>query len=191
LTRRQILASLVGIAGAAAAVRWILSASAAAPVDVAGSNASGPNASGGGPTIDRLELPDAEWQTLLAAPAYAVLRKEATEMAGSSPLNTEKRPGTFICAGCFLPLFRSEQKYESGTGWPSFFDFTPGSLGTQRDYSLGVLRTEYHCIRCGGHQGHVFNDGPQPTGLRYCNNGVALRFVAEDGETLPPLRQRS
>ncbi len=184
MTRRRILASLLGTVAAAGAVRWLLSATAAAPVDVAGTPA------GAGSGIDRLELSDTEWQELLDGPAYAVLRKEDTELAGTSPLNAEKRPGTFLCEGCSLPLFLSEHKYESGTGWPSFFDTIPGRLGTRRDYSLGVLRTEYHCIRCEGHQGHVFKDGPPPTGLRYCNNGLALRFVPE-GEPLPPLRQRA
>jgi peptide-methionine (R)-S-oxide reductase len=101
---------------------------------------------------------------------------KATEAPGSSPLNHEKRRGTFVCAGCDLPIFDSRTKYESGTGWPSFFDVLPGAVGTKRDWSLVIPRTEYHCARCGGHQGHVFDDGPAPTGLRYCNNGVALRF---------------
>jgi peptide-methionine (R)-S-oxide reductase len=139
------------------------------------------------PPIDRLELPRATWKQLLPPDAYAVLFEHATERAGTSPLDREKRPGTFVCAACFLPLFRSEGKFDSGTGWPSFFEPLPGRLGTQRDYKLILPRTEYHCIRCGGHQGHVFRDGPPPTGLRYCNNGVALRFVP-DGEPLPPLR---
>ncbi|MEO0612123.1 MAG: peptide-methionine (R)-S-oxide reductase MsrB, partial [Pseudomonadota bacterium] len=109
----------------------------------------------------------------------AVLRREGTERPFSSPLNDEKRTGIFECAGCGLPLFASDTKYDSGTGWPSFFDFLPNALGTKTDYKLIVPRTEYHCARCGGHQGHVFKDGPAPTGLRYCNNGVALRFKPE------------
>jgi peptide-methionine (R)-S-oxide reductase len=125
---------------------------------------------------DRIELPDEEWQKRLTPEQYRVLRHEATEAPGSSPLNHEKRSGTFVCAGCALPIFDSSKKYESGTGWPSFFDVLPGAVGTQRDWSLIIPRTEYHCARCGGHQGHVFDDGPAPTGLRYCNNGVALRF---------------
>ncbi len=129
-----------------------------------------------GPRADRIELDDAEWQKRLTPEQYRVLRHEATEAPGSSPLNHEKRRGTFVCAGCDLPIFDSAMKYESGTGWPSFFDVLPGAVGTKRDWSLVIPRTEYHCARCGGHQGHVFDDGPAPTGLRYCNNGVALRF---------------
>ena len=124
------------------------------------------------------DLSDDEWRKRLSPEQFHVLRQEGTERAGTSPLNAEKRKGTFACAGCELPLFKSDTKYESGTGWPSFFDFIPGSLGTSTDYKLILPRVEYHCIRCGGHQGHVFDDGPKPTGKRYCNNGVALKFVA-------------
>ena len=136
---------------------------------------------------EKVEKPDAEWRELLSQESYAVLFREATEPPGSSELNQEKREGTFICAACNLPLFKSSAKYESGTGWPSFCDAIPGSVGTKTDFKLILPRTEYHCVRCGGHQGHVFKDGPQPTGQRYCNNGVALRFVPA-GEELPPLR---
>lgn len=129
----------------------------------------------------------AEWRKLLPQEAYEVLFEEDTERPGSSPLNKEKRAGTFVCAACFLPLFGSDKKYESGTGWPSFFDPLPGALGTKKDFKLVWPRTEYHCARCGGHQGHVFDDGPQPTGLRYCNNGLALRFVPKE-DKLPELR---
>jgi peptide-methionine (R)-S-oxide reductase len=131
---------------------------------------------------------DAEyWKPLLRPEQFEILFKEATERAGSSPLNHEKRPGTYICAACFLPLFSSTAKFDSGTGWPSFFQSLPKALGTRSDHSFGMGRTEYHCVRCGGHQGHVFDDGPPPTGQRYCNNGLALDFVPE-GEKLPALR---
>lgn len=137
--------------------------------------------------IPKLHKPLSEWRQLLPTQAYAVLFEEATERPGSSPLNHEKREGTFICAACYLPLFESKAKFESGTGWPSFFQPIPGHIETKTDYKLIFPRTEYHCARCGGHQGHVFEDGPPPTGQRWCNNGVALQFVPA-GETLPALR---
>jgi peptide-methionine (R)-S-oxide reductase len=133
-------------------------------------------------------MSDPRWRTVLEPDRYAVLFEEDTERAGTSPLNQEKRPGTFCCAACHQPLFAATAKYESGTGWPSFFQpLEPGAIGTRRDFKLFMPRTEYHCSRCGGHQGHVFGDGPAPTGQRYCNNGLALVFVPE-GESLPPLR---
>jgi peptide-methionine (R)-S-oxide reductase len=127
------------------------------------------------------------WQKLLPRDAYEVLFEEDTERAGSSPLNAEKRKGTYVCAACFLPLFDSATKYESGTGWPSFYRPRANAVETKTDYRLIFPRTEYHCARCGGHQGHVFDDGPPPTGQRWCNNGLALRFVPA-GEKLPTLR---
>lgn len=127
-----------------------------------------------------LKLDDAEWKKRLPAQSYQVMRKEGTERAGSSPLNEEKRTGVFACAGCGLPLFTSEMKFESGTGWPSFFTTIPGVFETKKDFYLIYPRTEYHCIRCGAHHGHLFDDGPPPTGLRYCNNGVALKFLPKD-----------
>jgi peptide-methionine (R)-S-oxide reductase len=138
------------------------------------------------PPVERFELPKSEWKKRLAPGAYAVLFEEDTERPGSSPLDREKRPGTYICAACMLPLFESTAKFDSGTGWPSFYQPIEGQVGTRTDFKLILPRTEYHCARCGGHQGHVFDDGPPPTGLRYCNNGVALRFVPS-GEPLPPL----
>ncbi len=123
-------------------------------------------------------LTDAEWRRRLNPQQYAVLRGHATERAGTSPLDREHRPGTFACAGCGLPLFSSATKFDSGTGWPSFFRPLPRAVGTRTDRSLGFARTEVHCARCGGHLGHVFPDGPPPTGQRYCMNGVAMVFRA-------------
>jgi peptide-methionine (R)-S-oxide reductase len=160
MTRRDWLGLLssIGLANAAQAQR-----KTDTPMDV--------------PKVEKLLLTDAQWRQRLTAAQYQVLREEGTERAGTSPLNHEKRKGAFHCAGCDLALFTSEMKFDSGTGWPSFFTTLPGAVGTKRDFKLLLPRVEYHCARCGGHQGHVFNDGPQPTGLRYCNNGVALKFV--------------
>ena len=120
---------------------------------------------------------DAEWRESLSAEQYRVLRKHGTERAGTSPLDREKRAGTFRCAGCGQPLFASDAKFDSGTGWPSFFEPLAGAVETTEDRSWFMRRTEVHCKRCGGHLGHVFEDGPPPTGLRYCMNGVSLKFV--------------
>jgi peptide-methionine (R)-S-oxide reductase len=126
-----------------------------------------------------IEKPDAEWRKQLTPEQYNVLRAHGTERPGSSPLNREKRKGNYVCAGCDLPLFASDTKYESGTGWPSFWQPLPDAIGTTTDRSLFMSRTEVHCRRCGGHLGHVFNDGPKPTGLRYCMNGVSMKFVPD------------
>ncbi len=138
-------------------------------------------------TVEQLKKPRKAWRALVTPEAYKVLFKEHTEPPGSSTLNQEYREGTYICAACYLPLFESRHKYDSGTGWPSFTQPISGHIGTKKDYQLIILRTEYHCARCGGHQGHVFNDGPQPRKERWCNNGLALKFIPST-ESLPPLR---
>ena len=152
---------LAGVCGAAALVgwRWMQGASVA-------------NA---GPF--EVEKSDADWRTLLTPAQYDVLRRQGTEPPFSSPLDHEKRKGTFACAGCDLPLFSSDTKFDSGTGWPSFYAPLPDAVATSDDRSYFMERTEVHCRRCGGHLGHVFNDGPAPTGLRYCMNGLALTFT--------------
>lgn len=130
--------------------------------------------------VEKIVKNDKTWRDQLDEKSYEVLRHEGTERPFSSALNEEKREGVFVCAGCGLALFPSQYKYNSGTGWPSFYDVLPGHVETKTDYKIGVPRTEYHCARCGGHQGHVFQDGPRPTGLRYCNNGAALAFVPKE-----------
>ena len=138
--------------------------------------------------MDRQSLKSKDqWSALLPPAVYRVLFDEGTEAAGTSPLNDEQRDGTFVCAACHQPLFDSATKYASGSGWPSFWQALPDAIATKSDFKLGYPRSEYHCARCGGHQGHVFADGPAPTGERYCNNGLALQFVARD-EELPPRR---
>ncbi len=128
-----------------------------------------------------VEHGDDEWRKQLSHAAFVVLRQHGTERAFTSPLNREKRPGTFLCAGCGQALFASKDKFESGTGWPSFTAPLAGAVETETDESHGMVRTEVHCARCGGHLGHVFEDGPQPTGERFCMNGVALQFRPESG----------
>jgi peptide-methionine (R)-S-oxide reductase len=130
-------------------------------------------------TIDYRSLSDADWRKRLTPDQYMILRRHGTERAGTSPLNKEKRKGTFVCAGCDLPLFSSDTKFESGTGWPSFYQPLPNAVATKSDRSFFMTRTEVHCARCLGHLGHVFDDGPPPTGLRYCMNGVAMKFIPE------------
>jgi peptide-methionine (R)-S-oxide reductase len=134
-------------------------------------------------TIDYRKLSDMDWRQRLTADQYMILRHHGTERPGSSPLNKEKRKGTFTCAGCDLPLFSSDTKFESGTGWPSFYQPLANAVETRTDRSLFMTRTEVHCSRCLGHLGHVFDDGPQPTGLRYCMNGVALKFAPQPGSS--------
>ena len=157
IDRRILLASAAGLLGFAA-LRWL----------------KGTPAQAGKFEIEKT---DAEWRAQLTPQQYEILRKEGTERAWSSPLLKEHRKGTFACAGCDLPLFSSDAKFDSGTGWPSFFQPLPDAVGTSEDRSFFMKRTEVHCRRCGGHLGHVFDDGPPPTGLRYCMNGVALKFT--------------
>ncbi len=137
-----------------------------------------------------LDITREQWREILPEDRYRILFRAGTEPAFSSPLDKFYEPGTYVCAACFLPLFDSEDKFDSGTGWPSFTRPIEGRVGSELDFKLIIPRTEYHCIRCGGHQGHVFEDGPPPTGQRWCNNGLALRFVPR-GEELPALRTSS
>ncbi len=137
--------------------------------------------------VTPLDHPPGYWKDKVSPQAYKVLFNDGTERAGSSPLDKVYEPGTYICAACHAPLFSSDDKFDSGTGWPSFTRPIEGAMGKKQDFKLIWPRTEYHCVRCGGHQGHVFNDGPPPTGERWCNNGVALAFIPA-GEALPELR---
>jgi peptide-methionine (R)-S-oxide reductase len=164
MSRRGFLS---GLAGSGLLASSIANAKSVSNVD-----------SGSIPDFAKWQLSEAEWKKRLTPEQFRILRKSGTERAGSSPLDKEGRNGTFVCAACALPLFASTMKYDSGTGWPSFYDHLPNAIITKPDNSLWMKRTEYHCARCGGHQGHVFEDGPRDkTGLRYCNNGVALKFI--------------
>ena len=137
--------------------------------------------------VDKIIKTDAQWQGELSPEAFRIARKQGTERAFSGAYWDNHAPGTYLCVCCGQALFSSETKFESGTGWPSFFQALPKSIGQREDRSFFMTRVEYHCVRCGGHQGHVFEDGPKPTGLRYCNNGLALRFIGQ-GKPLPALR---
>ena len=171
MTRRSLLTAIT--AGSTALAAFLLT--------------RGQSASAAGGAISDVDISLQEWKTLLEPARFRILFEEGTEPAFSSPLDKFYEAGTYICAACYQPLFEAEHKYDSGTGWPSFTQPIEGSMGTKRDYKLILPRTEYHCARCGGHQGHVFNDGPRPTGQRWCNNGLALLFVGAD-EALPALR---
>lgn len=164
-----------------------LVAMATLPLLSACSRATAPKPTTAAASVVALDHPDAFWRDKVSPTAFDVLFEADTERAFSSPLNDEKDDGTFICAACYLPLFESEYKYNSGTGWPSFTQPIAGHVGTELDFVLLIPRTEYHCARCGGHQGHIFDDGPPPLGKRWCGNGLAMRFVPR-GNPLPALR---
>jgi peptide-methionine (R)-S-oxide reductase len=166
-SRRQFLFVAAAAAGLTPLLTWL------------GSPAVANGGAGGDVARFPIEKSDAEWRAALTSQQYRVLRTAATERPGSSPLEHESRQGTFACAGCGQPLFSSSTKFDSGTGWPSFFAPIDGAVGTAVDRSWFMVRTEVHCSRCGGHLGHLFDDGPRPTGLRYCMNGAAMTFVPE------------
>lgn len=160
MNRRQFIATCLGLATLPLIASRVFSGDTAMPT-----------------TMEKIVKTDAEWKALLTSDQYEILRREGTEPSFSSALNDEKRTGQYVCAGCALPLFASNMKFDSGTGWPSFYTTLPGAVATKTDFKWIYPRKEYHCARCGGHQGHVFNDGPKPTGERWCNNGLALKFI--------------
>src|SRR5688500_182115 len=180
MNRRNALQTLITLV----ALPWL---PACSRVSDAGAAAAAAGAKTTSSKIVRLNKPAAAWRDQVSPAAWRVLFEEDTEPSFSSPLDKEKRDGTFVCAACHLPLFDSARKFDSGTGWPSFTQPIAGHIATKKDFKLILPRTEYHCARCGGHQGHVFDDGPPPRGERWCNNGVALVFVPR-GQPLPALR---
>lgn len=178
MKRRNFLSGLLGVTGAAAVAKLANAQRGPATplpspetIKMALKQANEP-----APKFEKLELPDTEWKKRLTSAQYSVLRDEGTDRPFANPLNDEKRKGVFHCAGCDLAVYTSEMKFDSGTGWPSFFTALPGVFEKKRDFKLIYPRSEYHCARCGGHHGHIFNDGPAPTGQRWCNNGSALVF---------------
>lgn len=181
MERRTFVKTAAGVLGALTVPAWLLERNRARARGIDVSRA-------GSQEVGELDKSEEAWRRILTEEEFEILREAGTEPPNSSPLNEEKRDGTFICAGCYLPLFSSETKFMSGTGWPSFYaPIDDAHVETKRDFKLVFPRTEYHCARCGGHQGHIFDDGPEPTGERWCNNGLALDFVPE-GEELPELR---
>jgi len=177
MRRRTFLGRILSGTAAVAPVGQVLCAPSIDELHRTWRDLLDPNANVAEHPASPLTRSDREWRSLLAPDQYRVLRDEDTERAFTSPLNDEHRPGVYVCVACDLPLFTSAMKFDSGTGWPSFFTTIPGAFGTKKDYLLIWPRTEYHCARCGGHHGHVFDDGPPPTNERWCNNGVALRFI--------------
>ena len=179
MKRRTFLYGILGAAGAAS-LPFLVRAQRSGPHEPQAEavKMAMQQAGGAKPTIEKLKLSDADWKKKLTPAQFDVLRKEGTERPFSSALNDEKRNGVFHCSGCDLPVYTSEMKFDSGTGWPSFFTTLPGAFESSRDFKLVFPRTEYHCAKCGGHHGHVFDDGPKPTLQRWCNNGVSLVFKA-------------